>query len=77
MTDFLNNLHFMRDNNDRQLQFFVDVTDEVEDRTRRLRVERTRRFVAEQDFRLARKRTGDTDALFLTARELGRILSGF
>ena len=64
----------MRDDDDGQTELLVDVRDECEDRFRRLRVERARRLVAEQHLRLARERTRDADALFLTARQLGRVL---
>ena len=45
----------------------------VEDRARRLRVERGGRLVGEQHLRVGRERPGDADALLLAAGQLGRI----
>ena len=65
VADVLDDLHLVRDDDDRQRELAVDVLDEFEDRARRLRVESTCRLVAEQDLRLTRKSAGDADALLL------------
>ena len=74
VADVLDDLHLVRDDDDRQRELAVDVLDELEDRARRLRVEGACRLVAEQDFRLARECAGDADALLLAAGELRGIL---
>ena len=66
----------MGDDDDGDAQAFIDVLEQFQDGLRRLRVQGRRGFVAEQDLRVAGQGTGDADALFLAARELGRIVAG-
>ena len=77
VADLFDNVHLMCDEHDGELELLVDVFEKIEDRFGRLRVECARCFVAEEHFRVAGKCTCDTDALFLTARELRRILVAF
>ena len=67
----------MRDDDDGQAELLVDVRDEMQDRLRRLRVERTRCLVRQEHLRIGRERPRDADALLLPARELRRVLLRF
>jgi len=67
MADFLDDGHFMGDDDDSDAQAFIDVLEQFQDGFRRLRVQGRRGFVAEQDFRIAGQGTGNADALFLAA----------
>ena len=64
----------MRDDDDSQAELLVDVSDEMQDRLRRLRVKRARRLVGQEHLRIGRERPRDADALLLPARELRRVL---
>ena len=70
IADRADNIHLVRDENDRQAEAAVDVAQQAEDGLRRLRIERRRRFVAEQQLRMIGERPRDTDALLLSAGEL-------
>src|SRR5260370_22740872 len=70
--DVLDHAHLVRDQDDRHAQRAVDLAQQRKDRLRRLRIERRRRFVAQQHARPARKGARDPDALRLTAGELRR-----
>src|SRR5699024_1733002 len=66
-------LHLVRDDDDGDAELDVDTLDDVEDVLGRLRVERARRLVSEEDRRVRREGARDADALLLPARELRRV----
>ena len=66
----------IRDRHDGQAQFPVEFAQQRQHGTRGLRIERARRFVAEQYVRPGRERAGDADALLLPAGELVRESTG-
>ena len=66
----------MGDDDDGDAQALVDVLEQFQDGFRRLRVQGGRRFVAEQDLRVAGQGAGNADTLFLAALELGRVIAG-
>ena len=51
----------------------IDLTHEIHDFQRQIRIEVAGRLIREDDQRLVDQRSGDGDALLLTARELLRI----
>ena len=59
----LNHMHFMGNEHNRQIKLLLMSSKEAQDRIRGLRVKRRRRFVAQQDFRIARERSGYADPL--------------
>ncbi|KYZ83547.1 hypothetical protein PTBPS01_30045 [Burkholderia pseudomallei] len=69
----LDHFHLVRDEDDRETELAVDAAQQIENRAGRLGVERGRRFVGQQHFRLARERARDADALLLPAADLRRI----
>jgi hypothetical protein len=69
----LNDVHFMRDDQDGELQAAGQVLDEVQDLVGGSRVQCRRRFVTQQDVGVGRQGTGNTDALSLAAGQLGRV----
>jgi len=69
-------IHFMGDQHDGQVQFAVDLRQQVQHRGGGLRVEGAGGFVAEQDFRLGGQGAGNADTLLLAAGQLGRVLLG-
>jgi hypothetical protein len=60
----------VRDHNHGDAELFVDGLEQFQDRARRLRVERARCLVAEQDLGVVGEGARDGDALLLAAREL-------
>ena len=70
VADALHHAHLMRDDDNGNAERLIDLTDELQDRLRRRRVERTGRLVAKKNLRLARKRPGNRHALLLSAGEL-------
>ena len=62
--------HLMCDDDDGNSCLAVDVLNKLQNAVRRCRVESTCRFIAKNDFRVACKRTGYCNTLFLTARKL-------
>ncbi len=66
-------VHLVRHHDDGQAQPAVDVFQQVEKRLRRLRVQRRRRLVAQQNAGLGGQRPGDADPLLLAAAQFGRI----
>ena len=73
VADLVDDLHFVRDDDDRHAQGLVDLAQQLQDRAGRRGIERAGRLVAEQVFRLGRQRPRDRDALLLAAGELGGI----
>ena len=73
ITDAFNDIHFVGNQQNRQAQATVDILQQFQNRTRSGRVQRAGGFVAEQDFWIARQRTGDGHALLLPAGEIRRI----
>ncbi|MOA21957.1 hypothetical protein D3C78_1424800 [compost metagenome] len=73
VTNPADHVHFMGDQDDSQLQFTVDLGQQLQDRSGSLRVEGAGGFVAEQNFRLGRKGAGNADALLLTTGQLRRV----
>ena len=71
--DFFHHAHLMRDDDDRDAHLAVDILNQRKDRASGLRVQRTGRFITEQDLRIGCKRSGDGDPLLLTAGKLRRI----
>ena len=71
--DLLDDAHLVRDDDDRDAELCVYVTDKLKYLTCGFGVERTCRLVAEQHLRLRRQRTGDRNTLLLTAGELRRV----
>ena len=71
--DFLDHRDFMRDQDDRHAERLVDVAEQGEDRRRRLRIERGRGFIAQQNLGLRRQRPGNADTLLLSAGQFRRI----
>ncbi|MCY1417818.1 hypothetical protein D9M71_333600 [compost metagenome] len=65
----------MGDQDDGQLQFLVDLRQQLQHRGGGLRVEGAGGLVAEQDLRPAGQRAGDADALLLPAGKLRRVLA--
>ena len=63
----------MGDDHHGDAQLLVDVLDEGQDGVGRIGVQRTGGLIAEQDFGVGGQRTGNGDALFLAAGELGRV----
>jgi hypothetical protein len=61
------------DQHDGNTEFAIDAGEQIEDRPRRLRVERRGRLVREQYIRPCCECARDTDALLLAAGQLGRI----
>ncbi|KGD50982.1 hypothetical protein DP43_5013 [Burkholderia pseudomallei] len=70
-------LHLVRDQHDREAEPPVDVGEQRENRLRRLRIERGRRLVAQQQRRIVDERARDADALLLAARQARRIRVAF
>ena len=66
----------MGDQHDGQLQLTVDFGEQLQDRSRGLRVEGAGGLVAQQDLGVGRQGAGDTDALLLATRQLRRVLFG-
>src|SRR5258706_380182 len=62
ITDLADPRHLMGDQHDRQAEPPVDVAQQIEDRLRRLGIERRGRFVAEQDAGIVDERPSDADA---------------
>ena len=62
VADFFDDLHFMRDEDDRDAQLRIELFEKLEDLLRRLRIQRACRLVTEQDFRIACQRSCDGDA---------------
>ena len=73
ITDAFDDIHFVGNQQNRQAQTTVDILQQLQNRARGSRIQGAGGFVAEQDFWVARQRTGDGDALFLTAGEVCRI----
>ena len=67
----------MRNDDDRDAGFAVDVADEFQDGSGRFRIQRAGGFIAQQHVRVRSQRPRDRDALLLTAGELGGIGFGF
>ena len=63
----------MRVEQDGDAELAIDAAEEIEDRARRLRIERRGRLVAEQHLRFRGQRPRDADALLLAAGKLRRI----
>ncbi|MNW58521.1 hypothetical protein D3C74_363930 [compost metagenome] len=74
IADALDDMHFMRDQQNRQLESLVDVKQQLQDGVRRLRIQRRGGFVAQQYVRVAGQRSGDSNPLLLTAGQLRRKL---
>ena len=70
VADLVDDLHLVRDDNDRHAERLVDLAQQLQDRARRVGVERAGRLVAEQVPGLGRQRTGDCHALLLSAGQL-------
>ena len=75
LTDLLDDRHLVRDDDDGDAERLVDLLEQGEDGAGGRRVERARGLVAQQDLRVGGQRTGDGDALLLTAGELRRIVA--
>ena len=67
MTDLLDNAHLMRDDNNGDTQLLIKRLQKIENGARGDRVERACSLIAKDDLRVGRKRTGDSNALLLTA----------
>src|SRR5215469_12656778 len=63
----------MRDHYVGQLEFVLQILEQVDDLGLDRDIERRNRFVGDYDLGLERKRTGDADALALAAGELVRV----
>ena len=70
VADLLDDLHFMRNDDNRNVLRPVDRLQQRENRLGRHGVERARRLVAEDDLRVVGKHARNCHALLLTAREL-------
>ncbi|MNL70951.1 hypothetical protein D3C87_1960270 [compost metagenome] len=65
----------MRDHQIGQAKLLPQLQQEVDDRLLHRNVQRRRRLVEDEDFRLGRQRTGNGDALLLSAGKLMRIFA--
>ncbi|MNZ76267.1 hypothetical protein D3C78_947680 [compost metagenome] len=74
VADPADHVHLVGDQHNGQLQFTVDLSQQLQNRGRGLRIECTGGFVAEQDFRLGGQGAGNADALLLATGQLRRIL---
>jgi high-affinity K+ transport system ATPase subunit B len=63
----LDDFHLVRDQHDGQTEFAVDLAQQVENRARRLRIQRGSRLIGEQHIGLARQRAGNANALLHAA----------
>ena len=70
VTDFLDNRHFVRDQDDRDAQLLIDFLQQHENAGGRLRIQRAGRFVAQQHFWIVGQRPRDCDPLLLSAGQL-------
>ena len=66
-----NKRQIMRDEQNRELPFRVDLRNEFEQCVRGGGVHASSRFVENEHFGFGRKRAGDEDALFLSTRKFG------
>ncbi|MNZ71722.1 hypothetical protein D3C78_900880 [compost metagenome] len=73
VADFAHNVHFMRNQHNRQLEPAVNVEQQIKDLIGRLRIERRGRLIAQQNVRVIGQRTGNANALLLPTAQLGRI----
>jgi len=71
--DTAHHFHLVRDQENGQVELFVDVLEKGQDRMRGLRVERRCGFVRQKQRRPGGERTGDADTLLLAAGERRRI----
>ena len=76
VADGVDDLHLVRDDDDRHAKLPVDLCQQLEDLAGRRGVERGGRLVAQQIARAGGQRSGDGDALLLAARELRGIRAG-
>ena len=74
IADLFHYVHFVRDHDDRQTELLVNLLEELKRCLSGFRVKSRSGFVGKKNLRIGRKRTSNTDALFLTAGELRRML---
>ena len=74
IADLFHYVHFVRDHDDRQTELLVNLLEELKRCLSGFRVKSRSGLVGKKNLRIGRKRTSNTDALFLTAGELRRIL---
>ncbi len=75
VADAADHIHLMGDQDDGQLQFTVDLGQQLQHLGGGLRVQRAGGLVAEQDVRLGGQRPGDADALLLPTGQLRRVFA--
>ena len=73
VADLLDHGHFVRDDDDRDAELFVQVLQQPQDRLGGLGVERRGRLVAQQHIRVVCERPRDGNALLLSSGELLRV----
>ena len=71
ITDFFDDVHLVGDHDNRDMKPFIDVPQEFQNRFRRLGIKGACSFVTKKHLRIGSKGAGNTDALFLAARQLG------
>ena len=67
---FTNDVHLMRDDHDRQVEFLVDPFKQIKHFVRCLRIKGARCFVRNQNIGIIRQCSGNSDALLLTSGKL-------
>ena len=70
VTDFLDDRHFVRDQDDRDAQLLIDFLQQLENAGGRLRIQRAGRLVAQQHFRIVGQCPRNCDPLLLPAGQL-------
>ncbi len=71
--NFLYDFHFMGDQDDCDAKLPIDPLQKFQDGLRRIGVECTGRFIAQQDIRMVRKGPCDADTLLLAAAQIYRL----
>ena len=70
VADEFHHVHLMRNDDDRNAESGIHLTQQFQNRARRLGVQGTRCFIAQQHLGVVRERTGNGNALLLAARQL-------
>lgn len=73
VADFLDHLHFMGDEDNGQIEFFVEAFEKLQHFIGCLRIQGRCGLVAKQDVRVIGQGSGDGDPLLLAARQLGGV----